>query len=112
MLAEFGLVGSRNQEYTGVWVGDAKVAAIGVNVSRWVTMHGFALNVNCDLTGFERVVPCGIDDPSKSVASIQSLLPHLESQPTVETVAPMILRHFENVFNVRFDPASASLALK
>ncbi|CAB1104580.1 unnamed protein product [Ectocarpus sp. CCAP 1310/34] len=60
VLGRYGLEGERETEHTGVWVGGAKVAAIGLNASRWVTSHGFALNVNPDLSAFEAIVPCGI----------------------------------------------------
>lgn len=60
MLGRYGLEGERETEHTGVWVGGAKVAAIGLNASRWVTSHGFSVNVNPDLRAFEAIVPCGI----------------------------------------------------
>ena len=60
VLGTYGLEGEREAEHTGVWVDGAKVAAIGLNASRWVTSHGFALNVNPDLRAFEAIVPCGI----------------------------------------------------
>jgi lipoyl(octanoyl) transferase len=71
-LEEFGLDAGREDGMTGVWVGGEKIAAIGVKVSRWVTMHGFALNVNTDLTKFDRIIPCGIFH--KGVTSMQRLL--------------------------------------
>ena len=60
-LADFGVAGSRREGFAGVWI-DActKIAAIGVGVRRWVTLHGFALNVDLDLAGFEAIVPCGL----------------------------------------------------
>jgi lipoyl(octanoyl) transferase len=62
-LAALGIAGTRREGATGVWVGDAKIAAIGVKVTRWVTFHGFALNVTIDLTPFRRdFIPCGITD--------------------------------------------------
>lgn len=59
--AEWGITGGRKEGLSGVWVGDAKLAAVGVKVSRWVTCHGVAVNVDMDLRGFHRIVPCGID---------------------------------------------------
>ena len=71
LLDGWGIRAGRHPRYTGVWVGDAKVAAIGVRLSHWVTSHGFALNVNCDLKYFETIVPCGIT--GKRVSSLQDL---------------------------------------
>jgi lipoyl(octanoyl) transferase len=59
-LGEWGLRPGRVEGRTGVWVGDSKIAAIGVRVARWITSHGFALNVDVDLSGFDLIVPCGI----------------------------------------------------
>jgi lipoate-protein ligase B len=72
VLARYGLQGRRVEGYTGVWVEDAKVAAIGVALTRWVTYHGFALNVATDLDAFRLIVPCGITD--KPVTSLEKLL--------------------------------------
>lgn len=71
-LAEFGIEASRAPGLTGVWVGSDKVAAIGVRISRWVTSHGFALNVDTDLSRFDLIVPCGIR--GRGVTSMQRLL--------------------------------------
>ncbi|MBI5475558.1 MAG: lipoyl(octanoyl) transferase LipB [Ignavibacteriales bacterium] len=71
-LKDFGISGHREENYTGVWVGSDKIAAIGVKVSRWVTMHGFALNVNTNLSYFDRIIPCGIFH--KGVTSMQKIL--------------------------------------
>lgn len=71
-LSKFGIEAGRENDLTGVWVKGEKIAAIGVKVSRWVTMHGFALNVNTDLTRFNRIIPCGIFH--KGVTSMQEQL--------------------------------------
>lgn len=71
-LAGFGIAGERSERNRGVWVGDAKIAAIGVRVSRGITTHGFALNVNTDLSWFEHIVPCGL--PDGRVTSMQAIL--------------------------------------
>jgi lipoyl(octanoyl) transferase len=71
-LEEYGIEASREEGMTGVWVNGEKIAAIGIKVSRWVTMHGFALNVNTDLSKFSRIIPCGIFH--KGVTSMEQLL--------------------------------------
>jgi lipoyl(octanoyl) transferase len=71
-LNEYGIAGERDPRYTGVWVGGKKLAAIGVKVSRWITMHGVAINVNSDLSYFNRIIPCGIAD--RGVTSVEALL--------------------------------------
>jgi lipoyl(octanoyl) transferase len=71
-LEKFGIKGGREDGFTGVWVGGEKIAAIGIKVSRWITMHGFALNVNTDLSKFRRIIPCGIFH--KGVTSMQNVL--------------------------------------
>lgn len=73
VLANYGLHGERIPGFTGVWLEGRKVAAIGIKVSRWITMHGFSLNVCPDMTGFERIVPCGIKD--KAVGSLIEWIP-------------------------------------
>jgi len=74
VLAGYGIGGTRNPEYTGVWAGESKVAAIGIGLTRWITFHGFALNVNTDLDAFSIITPCGIR--GKGVTSMQKLLGH------------------------------------
>jgi lipoyl(octanoyl) transferase len=93
-LADFGVPAERQPGLTGVWVGEVKLAAIGIKVSRWVTMHGFALNVCPDLAGFEAIVPCGIAD--KAVGSLAQWCPGV----TVAAVVPVVIHHFAQVFGV------------
>jgi lipoyl(octanoyl) transferase len=86
-LKRFGVSGACLPGLTGVWVGpagrEAKVAAIGVRVSRWITSHGFALNVSTDLRQFDLIVPCGITD--RGVTSLESLLGHPPAMSAVES---------------------------
>ena len=62
LVAEYGIAASRRESLTGVWAGDRKIASIGVGVRNWITMHGFALNVSGDLSPFNHIVPCGINN--------------------------------------------------
>ncbi len=75
VLNEFDLRGTRIPGFTGLWVEGIKVAAIGVGCRRWVTQHGFALNVNCDLSGFDEIVPCGLR--GRAVGKLNDWLPGL-----------------------------------
>ena len=93
--ADFGLEAGRVKGFSGAWVGDAKLAAIGVRISRWVTSHGFALNVNTDLSRFGLIVPCGITD--KGVTSMARLLGH---EPPMDEVADAVARHMARIFAV------------
>lgn len=88
-LAEFGIQGESADRPTGVWVGDAKITAVGVRVSRGVTMHGFALNVNPDLSYFDHIVPCG--DPDALVTSIAA---QGIAGVDVASVVPIVARRF------------------
>ena len=93
-VATFGLSAHRIAGLTGVWVGDDKLAAIGVRIARWVTSHGFALNVATKLDHFNLIVPCGISD--KGVTSLERLT---GTPVTVESVVPAICEAFGNVFD-------------
>ena len=85
--AAFGIESGRVPGLTGVWVGTAKIAAIGVRIARWITSHGFALNVNTDLSQFELIVPCGIQDSRyQGVTSLQQLLGRTVELEAVENV--------------------------
>ena len=94
VLAVYGLEGTRISGLTGVWVNGRKVAAIGIKVSRWITMHGFALNVCPDLEGFDRIVPCGI--PDKPVGSLVQFVPDI----AIEQVRQEVAISFAEVFGV------------
>ena len=99
-IAEYGLKGERSPGETGVWldVGTPfarKICAMGIRSSRWVTMHGFALNVNTDLGYFDNIIPCGIR--GKAVASMES---ELNQKISLEEVKEKILTHFTELFEV------------
>jgi lipoyl(octanoyl) transferase len=90
-LADYGISAGRIPKLTGVWVGDSKVAAIGVHISRWVTSHGFALNVNTDMSYFQYIVPCGLTKPVVSMAQ-------LGARVSVREVGERLAGHFGRVF--------------
>jgi lipoyl(octanoyl) transferase len=94
VLAVYGLEGKRIPGLTGVWVDGRKVAAIGIKVSRWITMHGFSLNVRPDLRGFEQIVPCGIARP---VGSMEQWIPGIN----LDEVRQKVIAAFAEVFGVR-----------
>ena len=93
-VSDFGITASRLPGLTGIWVGHDKLAAIGVRISRWVTSHGFALNVSTDLSNFGLIVPCGITD--KGVTTMERLLGR--PVPMAE-VAASVERRFTSLFS-------------
>lgn len=102
VLANYDLKGERVAGLTGVWVEGRKLAAIGIKVSRWITMHGFALNVCPDLSGFQQIVPCGIGD--RSVGSLVEFVPGVQ----VAEVQPQMVEAFAEVFKVQICPVERS----
>ncbi|RFP62976.1 MAG: lipoyl(octanoyl) transferase LipB [Limnothrix sp. CACIAM 69d] len=97
-IGTWGLAAERLPGLTGVWLKGCKVAAIGIQVSRWVTMHGFALNVDCELAGFREIVPCGIAD--RPVGRLVDFVPGL----TVAQVRSVVAEQFAAVFGLRLEP--------
>ena len=90
-LTEFGIAAERVEDATGVWTREGKIAAIGVHISRWVTSHGFALNLNPDLSYFQYIVPCGLTQPITSMRA-------LGCPATREDVIFALGQSFERVF--------------
>ena len=93
VCGDYGLVAERVKGMSGAWLGDAKIGAIGVRISRWVTSHGFAFNVTTDLDFFNLIVPCGIAD--RGVTSLAAQLGRAVPLPEVEDA---FIRHFSAVF--------------
>ncbi len=107
VASDFGIEARRIPSLTGVWVGEAKLVAMGVHISRWVTSHGFAFNVNTDLSYFQSIVPCGITN--KGVTSLEKLLGHTV---TLQEAAARTVTHFGRVFGMEMRiPAAEALAL-
>lgn len=107
VMAHYGLKGERSPGETGVWLDpfikgkERKICAMGVRCSRWITMHGFAFNVNTDLGYFNNIVPCGIQD--KQVASLENELGY---KVDMDEVKSLIIKEFERVFEVNAVKAS------
>tara|TARA_B100000131_G_C18119537_1_gene612407 strand:- start:2752 stop:3402 length:651 start_codon:yes stop_codon:yes gene_type:complete len=93
VLNEYGIIAKRVEGLTGVWVDDAKIASQGVRLTRWVTMHGFSLNVHTDLSYYDGIIPCGIFD--KGVTSMEVLLGKTEKMDVVKL---MVINKFNKIF--------------
>ena len=95
-LADFGIEGGRDEKATGVWVAGKKICAIGIHISRWVTSHGFALNVDTDLSYFQYIVPCGLPRPVTSMRQ-------LGCQAARPEVAAAVIGHFAHTFDLEIE---------
>ena len=108
LLAEMEIAAARKPDYTGVWIGDDKILAMGVRISRWVTMHGFAFNIEPDLAHFGGIIPCGIFH-----MGVTSLREQLGRSIPWDTVKERVIAHIRDAFafdavetvDGRFDPA-------
>lgn len=92
---EYNLKAERNPKYPGVWVGDNKITALGCAVKRWVTMHGFAFNINTNLDDYKWINPCGITD--RGVTSLEALK---GGPQDMETVRGQVIKYFSAMFNL------------
>ena len=96
-LSDFKIKASRNQSYPGVWIDDKKVASIGIALNRWITYHGFALNVCTDLNYFKMINPCGLH------SSVMTSMERILGKPIeIEEVKKILIQKFGKVFNVEF----------
>ncbi len=105
-LGEFGIVAGRNRGYTGVWVDDRKIASIGLHVKKWVTWHGFALNVTTDLDYFDLIVPCGIK--GVTMTSMRRELGTTLPRDLWGRTLDAVVMAFGEYFNLRPQPADPS----
>ena len=101
IVSKFGLEGYRFPPHTGVWVSNRKIAAIGIRVSRWVSMHGIALNCNNDLDPFSLIIPCGIKG-----YEVTSLSRETGRDVTIQDAMPHVVSSFSDVFGLSFTPAA------
>ena len=95
-LDKFGISADRKDSLTGVWIEDEKIAALGVRISRWVTMHGFALNVNTDLTYYDSIIPCGIFD--YGITSLEHILGEKQNISKIKSILSAV---FLDVFQLK-----------
>jgi lipoate-protein ligase B len=95
VLGEYGIKAGRIPECPGVWVGQEKICALGIGVTKWVSYHGWALNINPDMTHFGYITPCGII--GKGVTSLKNLLGR---DVTMEEIVPRVVKSFGEVFNL------------
>jgi lipoate-protein ligase B len=95
VLKEYGIEGSTKKGLTGTWVKDHKIAALGVRISRWVTMHGFSLNINPDLDYYQDIIPCGIQ--GYGVTSMAMIMG--EEVPSIDEVKIKMVDYFKNRFD-------------
>ncbi|MEW6005636.1 MAG: lipoyl(octanoyl) transferase LipB [Stygiobacter sp.] len=96
VCSEYGIQTERKANYTGVWIDERKIAAIGIKISRWVTMHGFAFNINTNLDYFNGIIPCGIKD--KEVTSLEI---ELGETISIDEVKQKLLNQFKEIFNYK-----------
>jgi lipoyl(octanoyl) transferase len=110
-LERFGIAAERIPEpgYEGVWVGGAKIAAIGIHISRWITSHGFALNMDTDLSYFKYIVPCGLSRP---VCSLRGLGCPANREEVISGIAESFARTFDYELARDYEPATAQQQLQ
>ena len=103
VLDLLGIEGKRVDGLTGVWCEDKKVGSIGIGCKRWVTQHGFSLNVDCDLIGFEKIIPCGLD--KVKVGKLSDWIPGIK----VCDVTPLLRESVKRRFKLNWEKINQSL---
>ena len=100
-LGRYNLDCTRDDAGTGVWVGNSKIAAIGLSASKWVTMHGFSININPDLKYFDNIIPCGIEN--KTVTSLNKLMLDDNNVLDIHTIGNIVANEFSTAFDLELD---------
>ena len=98
ILAEFRIKASRKIGYTGVWVGNRKIASVAIGCKRWITIHGFSINVNCNLENFNKIIPCGIKDCE--MTNISDYIPEIK----IVEVKRIVKKFVQEEFSINFVP--------
>ncbi len=98
-LADWGIEARMDEENTGVWAGDRKIASIGIAVKKWITFHGAAINLNTDLNEFEQMNPCGLNAKVMTSAAEQ-----LDREVDMKAFGRLLMKHYEIIFDTHFDP--------
>ena len=100
-LSNFDLTCTRDDAGTGVWVNNSKIAAIGLSASKWVTMHGFSMNINPNLNYFDNIIPCGIEN--KTVTSLNKLMLDDNNVLDIHTIGNIVANEFSTAFDLELD---------
>ena len=99
-MATFGIVGSRSDVNTGVWIGCNKISAVGVSASRWITYHGTSVNLSCDLSNFNNIVPCGITKSGYGVCRLADLTKSVASSELMSEFEKRYVSSFATAFDI------------
>jgi len=105
LLAEYDLHGQRREGLTGVWIEDRKIASIGVGVRKWITMHGFGLNVGSDLSGFAAITPCGIEGVTMTSIS-RELSRNVPVEEVADQAAKIFRGHYASLSTLNLQPST------
>lgn len=103
VLKDYGIEGNKKPQYRGVWINDKKIAAIGVHVKRWITLHGLSFNINIDKKYFQMINPCGITE--FGISALEDYIEDID----INDVKQKLINGFEHVFNIKFERAEKSI---